>query len=147
MIPVSFVGKLGKNCEVKTVGQNNTPVIQMSIAVTVRNGQNKDTIWLNCSYFGKVAQSQLIDYLHKGREVQVSGMLTSTNVGNDGKAYLNVNVNGLTLTNGTKQEASQAQPQQQQGGYGQNNQQNNQQQATRPPQGNNQHDLDDDLPF
>ena len=147
MIPLTFVGKLGKDCEVKTVGQNNTPVIQMSVAVTVRNGQNKDTIWLNCSYFGKVAQSQLIDYLHKGREVFISGMLTSTNVGTDGKAYLNINVNNLSLTNGTKQNSNQGQQgSNQQGGY-----QNNQQQVgygptSRPVQQNN-NDYEDGLPF
>lgn len=142
MLPINAVGKLGDNCKVEYVGQNQTPVVKFSVAVTIKKpGQEKQTLWLSCAWWGKVAQSNYIDYLTKGREVFVSGEIVSNNVGNNGKAYLNVNVNNASLTSGTKQ---QEQPQQNQHhgnqnvGYGST--------PTQQPK-QNPVDLDDGLPF
>lgn len=142
MLPINAVGKLGDNCKVEYVGQNQTPVVKFSVAVTIKKpGQEKQTLWLSCAWWGKVAQSNYIDYLTKGREVFVSGEIVSNNVGNNGKAYLNVNVNNASLTSGTKQQ-EQPQQNQQHGnknvGYG-----------PTPTQQSKQNpvDLDDGLPF
>lgn len=149
MLPITAVGKLGDNCKVERT-TNGTPVIKMSVAVTIKNGNEKSTLWLSCSWFGRVAESNYIDYLTKGREVFISGMITSNNVGNNGKAYLNVTLNQATLTSGTKQgqqNAPQGNQNYQQGnqqGYQQNEPQ---QQRQAPPPPRNQADLDDDLPF
>lgn len=148
MLPINAVGKLGDNCKVEYVGQNQTPVVKFSVAVTIKKpGQEKQTLWLSCAWWGKVAQSNYIDYLTKGREVFISGEITSNNVGNNGKAYLNVNINNASLTSGTKQnQPQQNQQQNNQQGY----QQGYQQQAAPQGQPVNRPapaDLDDDLPF
>lgn len=146
MIPITAVGKLGDNCKVEYVGQNNTPVIKMSVAVTIKKtGQDKQTIWLSCSWFGRVAQSNYIDYLTKGREIFLSGEITSTNVGQNGKAYINVNIHNAKLTSGTKLQGQQNQQQPQQQGYGQPQQQRQPAPQQQPPR--NQDPLSDDLPF
>lgn len=149
MLPINAVGKLGDNCKVEYVGQNQTPVAKFSVAVTIKKlGQEKQTLWLSCAWWGKVAQSNYIDYLTKGREIFVSGEIVSNNVGNNGKAYLNVNVNNASLTSGTKQQ-EQPQKNQQQGnqnvGYGPTPTQQSPQQNHQPKQ--SPADLDDDLPF
>lgn len=142
MLPINAVGKLGDNCKVEYVGQNQTPVVKFSVAVTIKKpGREKQTLWLSCAWWGKVAQSNYIDYLTKGREVFVSGEIVSNNVGNNGKAYLNVNVNNASLTSGTKQQEQPQQNQQhgnQNVGYGPT--------PTQQPK-QNPVDLDDGLPF
>ena len=142
MLPINAVGKLGDNCKVEYVGQNQTPVVKFSVAVTIKKpNQEKQTLWLSCAWWGKVAQSNYIDYLTKGREIFVSGEITSNNVGNNGKAYLNVNVNNASLTSGTKQQGQTQQNQQhgnQNVGYGPT--------PTQQPK-QSPADLDDDLPF
>lgn len=146
MIPITTVGKLGDNCKVEYVGQNNTPVIRMSVAVTIKKpGQDKQTIWLSCSWFGRVAESNYTDYLTKGREIFLSGEITSTNVGQNGKAYINVNIHNATLTSGTKLQGQQNQQPPQQQGYGQPQQQRQTAPQQQPPR--NQDPLSDDLPF
>lgn len=150
MIPITTVGKLGDNCKVEYVGQNNTPVIKMSVAVTIKKpGQDKQTIWLSCSWFGRVAESNYIDYLTKGREIFLIGEITSTNVGQNGKAYINVNIHNATLTSGTKLQGQQNQQQQpQQQGYGQPQQQRQPAPQQQPPRNPAPApDLDDGLPF
>jgi len=142
MLPINAVGKLGDNCKVEYVGQNQTPVVKFSVAVTIKKpGQEKQTLWLSCAWWGKVAQSNYIDYLTKGREIFVSGEIVSNNVSNNGKAYLNVNINNASLTSGTKQQDNSQQNQQQGNqnvGYGPTPTQ----QPKQAPV-----DLDSDLPF
>lgn len=137
MANIQILGKIGKNAEIKTVNQST--VAQFSLAETVGYGDKKQTIWYDCSLWGKQAQSNFVDYLNKGREVFVCGELT-TYVTQDGKTYLKVNIDNIKLTYGTKENAPQ-QSQNNQQGYGQqNNQQQNGQQQY-------QSDLDQDLPF
>lgn len=140
MANIQILGKIGKNVEVKQVG--GSTVAQFSLAETVGYGEKKQTIWYDCSLWGKQAESNLVDYLNKGRELFVCGELT-TFVTNDGKTYLKVRLTDLKMTSGTKENQGQ-----QQGNQG--NQQNNGQ--TYPQQGYGQQsqkrdDLDDPLPF
>lgn len=114
MANIQFLGKLGKDCEVKQVGQST--VAQFSVAETVGFGDKKQTIWYDCSLWGKQAQSNFVDYLNKGREVVVYGELTTHE--NNGKTYLKVRIQDIKLTSGTKDnQPQQAAPQSQ--GYGQ----------------------------
>ncbi len=138
MANIQVLGKIGKNAEVKQIGQNT--VAQFSLAENVGFGDKKLVIWYDCSLWGSQAKSNLVDYLNKGREVFICGEL-STFTANDGKTYLKVNVQQIKLTSGTKDgQASQQQPQnQQQNGYNQQPQQ-----GYQPKNGD---DLDSDLPF
>ncbi len=138
MANIQFLGKLGKDVEVKQVG--NSTVAQFSVAETVGFGDKKQSIWYDCSLWGKQAESSFTDYLNKGREVVVFGELTTYE--NNGKTYLKVRVQDIKLTSGTKDN----QPQQQNTApkapqYGQKPQQG----YTPKPQQND--DLSDDLPF
>lgn len=138
MANIQFLGKLGKDAEVKDV--NGTAVAQFSVAETVGFGDKKSTIWYDCSLWGKQAQSSFIDYLNKGREVVIFGELTTYE--NNGKTYLKVRIQDVKLTSGTKEGQSQQQAPQQQG-YAQPKQQ----QSKQPVAGGGTSDLDDDLPF
>lgn len=128
MANIQFLGKLGKDAEVKDV--NGTAVAQFSVAETVGFGDKKTTIWYDCSLWGKQAQSSFVDYLSKGREVVVFGELTTYE--NNGKTYLKVRIQDIKLTSGTKEQGGQQQSApKQQGGYA--------------PQ--KQNEPDDSLPF
>lgn len=107
MANIQILGKLGKDVEIKTVGQST--VAQFSLAETVGFGDKKTTIWYDVSIWGKRAESGLIDYLNKGREVLVFGELTIQE--HNGKTYLKVTCNDIKLTQGTKENQTQAQPQ------------------------------------
>lgn len=147
MASIQILGKIGKNVEVKQV--SGSTVAQFSLAENVGFGQNKQTIWYDCSLWGNRAQSNLIDYLNKGREVFIVGEFSQF-VSQDGKTYNKVNIWDIKLTSGSGQQQGQQQQGQQQG-YQQNTQQGYQrhqpaqQQRHQPAQP--KPDLDDDLPF
>lgn len=140
MANIQFLGKLGKDAEVKDV--NGTAVAQFSVAETVGFGDKKQSIWYDCSLWGKQAQSSFIDYLSKGREVVVFGELTTHE--HNGKTYLKVRIQDIKLTSGTK-DSNQGQQQPAQQGYAQPKQQIKQQQGHAPQNGGGE--IDDDLPF
>lgn len=64
MANIQVLGKLGKDVEVKTVGQST--VAQFSLAETVGFGDKKSTIWYDIAIWGKRAESGLNAYLTKG---------------------------------------------------------------------------------
>lgn len=131
MANIQVLGKLGKDVEIKTVGQST--VAQFSLAETVGFGEKKQTIWYDVSIWGKRAESGLVDYLSKGRELLVYGELTTTE--HNGKTYLKINANDVKLTQGTKENTGNQQPQNQ--GYAQKPQ----------PQQSKPIDDEDSLPF
>lgn len=93
----SFIvqGNLGKDAEVKTVG-NNMQMVAFSIAANLcRNGPNSQdfTVWFNCSMFRNV---KLAEHLKKGTKVIVNGRLEMA-TGNDGKVYYGILVNDIEL--------------------------------------------------
>lgn len=68
----SAVGRVGRNAEVRHT-QGGHSVAGFPVAVDVGFGQNKTTLWLDASLWGKRAEGGLIQYLTKGQEVFVSG--------------------------------------------------------------------------
>ena len=135
MANIQVLGKLGKDVEIKTVDQST--VAQFSLAETVGFGEKKQTIWYDVSIWGKRAESGLIDYLNKGRELLVYGELTTRE--HNGKTYLKINASDVKLTQGTKENTGGQQSQPQNQGYAQ---------KPQPQQNTNQNnDLDDDFPF
>lgn len=73
MIHAHTVGTLGRNAEVKKVGDND--LTTFSIATTSGFGDKKVTEWLECSLFGNRGV-KLSTYLVKGQQVVVHGELT-----------------------------------------------------------------------
>lgn len=103
-------GNLGKDAEVRQAGGSS--VAGFSVAMKSGYGDKQQTIWLDCSLWGKQAESGLIDYLKKGQFVVVSGELGTREY--EGKTYLTLRVNNVTLGGRSDSQPQQhKQPQQQ----------------------------------
>jgi len=78
---------------------DKTPILNFSFALNSGYGDKKVTTWLNCSLFGKRAET-LADMINKGDRVGISGELTNRKYqdksGAD-KYSLELRVNDLTL--------------------------------------------------
>ena len=117
-------GNLGKDAVVRKAGDQS--VAGFSLAMKSGYGDKAQTIWLDCSLWGKQAESGLVQYLKKGQFVVLSGELGTRE--HEGKTYLTLRVANVTL--GGKSDAQPTQPQPQQ----QYNQAPQQQYQQRPPQ-------------
>ena len=122
MIKVFLTGRLGKDAEVRQT--QSGAVAGFSVATDVGYGDRKQTLWFDCSIWGKRAESGLIQYLTKGQQVAISGELSERE--HEGKVYKQIRVDGLDLMGGKQQSD---------GGSG-----GNQPQQQQP-------DLEDDVPF
>lgn len=136
-------GNIGRDAEVRNAG--GTSVAGFSLAVKSGYGDKAQTVWVDCSIWGKQAESGLVQYLKKGQFVVVTGELGTRE--HEGKTYVTLRVNNVTL--GGKQDAQKTaqghqQPQQrpQQNGYAQasGGMHRKQQQPEAPA-------FDDDIPW
>lgn len=132
-------GNLGKDAEVRNAG--GTAVAGFSLAMKSGYGDKSQTIWLDCSIWGKQAESGLVQYLKKGQFVVLSGELGTREY--EGKTYLTLRV--ATVTLGGKQ--SQTAPEQQATQQRQQATQQRQQRQQAPAQQAAPIDFDDDIPF
>lgn len=94
-------GNIGRDAEVRQAG--GTSVAGFSLAIKSGIGDKAQTIWLDCSIWGKQAESGLIQYLKKGQFVVVSGELGTRE--HDGKTYITLRVNTVTLGGKSEQSA------------------------------------------
>lgn len=148
-------GNIGRDAEVRNAG--GTSVAGFSLAVKSGYGDKAQTVWVDCSLWGKQAESGLVQYLKKGQFVVVTGELGTRE--HEGKTYVTLRVSNVTL--GGKQDSQKtAQGQQPQQGYQQQPQQRPQQngyaqasggmqrpqQQMQQPQGGYQ-DFDEQIPF
>ena len=149
-------GNIGRDAEVGNAG--GTSVAGFSLAVKSGYGDKAQTVWVDCSLWGKQAESGLVQYLKKGQFVVVTGELGTRE--HEGKTYVTLRVSNVTL--GGKQDAQKSSQGQQQG-YQQQPQQRQQQNAyaqasggmQRPQQQMQQQpvyneppmDFDQDIPF
>jgi single-strand DNA-binding protein len=127
----TVTGNIGKDCEVKSFGGSS--VCNFTVAAKSGFGDKAQTIWLDCALWGKQAESGLVQYLIKGQQVAVSGELGSRE--HNGKTYLTLRINNISLVGGKSEGATAApaklsQPAQQQS-------------AQKEPD----FDFDDDIPF
>lgn len=111
----TFSGNLGNDCRSNTVGGQT--VVNFSVACKSGFGDKAQTNWIDCALWGKRGES-LQQYLTKGAQVVVSGELGTRE--HDGKTYLTVRVNDVSLVGGKSQgqaapaqHPAQARPQQQ----------------------------------
>ena len=93
-----LAGRIGKNAETRTTQQGDK-VTSFSVAVDER-GKEQRTLWFDCSLWGKRGEA-LAQYLTKGSNVAVSGDLSTREY--EGKTYLTVRVNEVTLQGGKTQ--------------------------------------------
>lgn len=96
MKSITIAGRTGKNAELRRT-QDGTQVLSFSVAVDDGYGDRKKTLWFDCSLFGKRGAA-LEPILPKGTSVTVSGDFSTRE--HDGKIYLQVRVNDVTLQGG-----------------------------------------------
>ena len=104
----TFSGNLGNDCRTGNAG--GQPVVNFSVACKSGYGDKAQTNWIDCALWGKRGES-LQQYLTKGQQVVVSGELGTRE--HDGKTYLTVRVNDVSLVGGKQQPAQPAPVQQQ----------------------------------
>lgn len=99
---ITIAGRTGKDAVLRRL-QDGTPVLGFSVAVDDGYGQNKRTLWFDCSVFGKRGEG-LEPHLKKGTAVAVSGDMSTRE--HDGKTYLTVRVSEVTLQGGGEKPAA-----------------------------------------
>jgi len=127
MISMTVAGNVGRDAQLRRT-QGGDPVLGFSVAVDMgkdKNGNKRDAVWVNCSIWGKRAES-LETYITKGTKLVLTGR-PGVNV-YEGKGSLTLSVNDLTFMGGSQQQRSD----EDRGGY------------DEPPP---RDDLDDDIPF
>lgn len=105
-IRASFNGSLGRNAEVKTVGDNK--VTKFSVANNTGYGDKKKTVWVDCDLWGNRGE-KLANYLMKGQAVLVYGEIELHEYqAKDGanKAQLRCRVSDIELI-GSKKDGEQ----------------------------------------
>lgn len=105
MKSIVIAGRTGKAAELRRL-QDGTPVLSFSVAVDDGWGERKRTMWFDCSLFGKRGEP-LASFMPKGTPVAVSGDLSTRE--HEGKTYLTVRVNEVTLQGGKSEGQSQRQ--------------------------------------
>ena len=94
----SFTGSLGRDGELKNV--NGQSLVNFAVANSIGFGDKKTTLWIDCSLWGKRADT-VAQYLTKGQSVFVSGELTTREYqakdGSGTKTALSLNITTLDL--------------------------------------------------
>jgi single-strand DNA-binding protein len=97
MKQITIAGRVTKDADIRQAGNDN--VCGFSVAVDDRQGREKTTLFFECSLWGKRGDS-LAPFLLKGTPVTVSGDLSRRE--HDGKTYLGIRVDQVTLQGGKK---------------------------------------------
>lgn len=130
MKSITIAGGITRDAVHKMAGQN--PLTSFSVAVSEGFGQNKRTLYFDCSLWGTRGE-KLAEHLTKGTRVCVSGDLSTRE--HDGKTYLTVRASEVTLMGGGDRDNRSEAPRND--GYG----------AGGRPSGGNMPDDDFDIPF
>jgi len=131
MLIVTLAGNLGRDAEFKTT-QSGAEMCSFGVGVTVGYGDNKSTVWVDVTKWGKGAQG-LAGILRKGSKVAVSGELSTRE--HNGKTYLQCRADHVAIQGTT-------------GGNSGGNQQRREPDGSQGHAGGFADDLDgDDVPF
>ena len=101
MKSITIAGRLGKDATLRRT-QGGDPVLSFSVAVDHRAGKEKHTMWFECAIWGKRGES-LEQYLTKGACVAVTGDFWTREY--EGKTYLQVRVNDVTMLGGGERQS------------------------------------------
>lgn len=116
MKQITVAGNIGgKDAQTRTT-QGGDSVTRWSVAVEERNGRDKRTLWFDVSLWGKRGQA-LAQYLTRGSKVAVSGELSTRE--HEGRTYLTIRADQVTLLGGGKPADSRHDDQPRGNGYGQ----------------------------
>lgn len=95
----SAVGRIGKDA-VTRYTQGNKAVTGWSLAVDKGFGENKQTVWLDCSWWGE-RSVKVAEFIKKGDRLAVVGEIGTRE--HDGKTYVTLDIRDVTLL-GDKKE-------------------------------------------
>lgn len=98
---ITIAGRLGSEAVLKSL-PSGKEVVNFSVAVDIGRGENKQTLWVDCSLWGDRAQ-KLGPYLTKGKQVALAGDFNlRTYAKKDGApgAAITCDVQRLTLMGG-----------------------------------------------
>jgi len=87
MKTISIAGTIGRDAETRDAGQSRKT--SFSVAVDDGWGENKSTLWFDCSIWGQRGE-KVAQYLTKGGKISLSGELGTRE--NNGKTYLQIRV-------------------------------------------------------
>lgn len=127
MKSITIAGNIGKDAVTRTT-QGGDKVTGWTVAVEERQGQDKRTIWFDCTLWGKRGDT-LAQYLTKGSKVAVSGELSTRE--HEGKTYLTIRAEQVTLLGGGERRDDAPAPQT----------------ASRAGSGGGYSDIDSEIPF
>lgn len=126
MKAITIAGNIGRDAEQRTT-QGGKSVTGWTVAVDDGWGENRSTLWFDCSWWGQRGE-KVQPHIRKGGKIAVAGNLSKRE--HDGKTYLTIDVTDVTLQGGNPpQEGGSG------GGYGDQR------------QDNSRRDLDDEIPF
>ena len=100
---IVIAGRLTRDAELRRT-QNGEPVLGFSVACDDGYGQNKRALFFDCNLWGKRGES-LGNHLGKGTSVTVSGDFSTRE--HNGRTYLTVRVNELTLQGGGQRQQTE----------------------------------------
>lgn len=106
MIALNLIGRVGKDAATKTVG-NNRLATSWSVAVNVGWGDNKETLWFDCTMWGERGE-KVGRHIAKGDQIGVTGSLSTRE--HDGKTYLKIDVQDVTLIGGKREAGESSRP-------------------------------------
>jgi single-strand DNA-binding protein len=72
---LNAVGRVGKDAEQRHT-QGGSAVVSFSLAVDSGYGESKKTNWIDCSIWGKQAESTLHQYIRKGDQLGITGEIS-----------------------------------------------------------------------
>jgi len=98
------IGRVGKDPAKLRYTQGGDAVAGWSIAVDSGFGDKKQTLWIDCSLWGKRAE-KVAEYITAGSQIGVSGELGQRE--HEGKKYLTLRVAEVTLI-GKRQDKPEA---------------------------------------
>jgi single-strand DNA-binding protein len=99
----NVIGRVGRDAELRHTSDNK--VTNFSVAVDSGFGKSKQTLWLDCSLWGKRGEA-IVDFIRKGAQIGVSGELGTRE--HEEKTYLTLRVAEVTLLGGKPAAAEAA---------------------------------------
>jgi single-strand DNA-binding protein len=129
MLNLTVAGRLGRDAEHKTT-QGGTDLCSFSVAADIGFGDNKQTVWVDVTKWGKGAEG-LARILRKGSSIAATGEMSLRE--HNGKTYVQLRADNVTIL-GTPQAQRES------GGYDREAARREIENARGPA------DLDDDFP-
>lgn len=102
---LNAIGRVGRDAVTRHTHAGKS-VTGWSLAVDHGWGDNKQTVWLDCSLWGDRGE-RLAQYITKGSQLGVTGEIGTRE--HDGKTYVTLNVRDVTLVGGRGEGGGRAQ--------------------------------------